>query len=273
MAPIAGETKVWQYITLMKRIYLIDCPGVVYPQGDSESEIVLKGVVRVEQVPEPEQHVPLVLSRVKKEHLAAAYSVPDWTHCDDFLTKMAQRSGKLLKGGEPDLGTVAKMVLNDFQRGKLPFFTPPPGYKAPSKEDHTHQTPSDNIVDAEGPDKEEEEKEEEEETPDSDLDAELTDVGSTCSGLSDLDELDDLDLQVEEDAAAAKTRKSGGRSTAGTLPAEKAQTRRLKRQRKKEAKGRAAKDTDGPLKSDAGGKPGWAWRMEKKRRGKKPKHQ
>ncbi|XP_065171697.1 nucleolar GTP-binding protein 2, partial [Atheta coriaria] len=29
VAPIAGETKVWQYITLMRRIYLIDCPGVV----------------------------------------------------------------------------------------------------------------------------------------------------------------------------------------------------------------------------------------------------
>ena len=29
VAPIAGETKVWQYITLMKRIYLIDCPGKI----------------------------------------------------------------------------------------------------------------------------------------------------------------------------------------------------------------------------------------------------
>ena len=35
----------WQYITLMRRIYLIDCPGVVYPAGDSDTDIVLKGVV------------------------------------------------------------------------------------------------------------------------------------------------------------------------------------------------------------------------------------
>ncbi|GIQ89857.1 nucleolar GTP-binding protein 2, partial [Kipferlia bialata] len=33
IAPIPGETKVWQYVTLTKRIYLIDCPGVVYPAG------------------------------------------------------------------------------------------------------------------------------------------------------------------------------------------------------------------------------------------------
>lgn len=37
--------QVWQYITLMRRIFLIDCPGVVYPSGDSETDIVLKGVV------------------------------------------------------------------------------------------------------------------------------------------------------------------------------------------------------------------------------------
>jgi len=49
-APIAGETKVWQYITLMRRIFLIDCPGVVYPTGETETETILKGVVRVEYV-------------------------------------------------------------------------------------------------------------------------------------------------------------------------------------------------------------------------------
>ena len=42
VAPIAGETKVWQYITLMRRIYLIDCPGVVFPTGETDEEKVLK---------------------------------------------------------------------------------------------------------------------------------------------------------------------------------------------------------------------------------------
>ena len=41
--PTSGETKVWQYIALMKRIFLIDCPGVVYETGDDEVETVLKG--------------------------------------------------------------------------------------------------------------------------------------------------------------------------------------------------------------------------------------
>jgi ribosome biogenesis GTPase A len=50
-----------------------------------------------------------------------------WTDVESFLTKIALMSGRLLKGGEPDLSTVAKMVLNDFQRGKLPFYTLPAG--------------------------------------------------------------------------------------------------------------------------------------------------
>ena len=51
VAPIPGETKVWQYITLMKKIFLIDCPGVVYHKtDDTDTQAVLKGVVRVENL-------------------------------------------------------------------------------------------------------------------------------------------------------------------------------------------------------------------------------
>ncbi len=41
VAPIAGETKVWQYITLMKKVYLIDCPGVVPPGQETDEEKVI----------------------------------------------------------------------------------------------------------------------------------------------------------------------------------------------------------------------------------------
>ena len=69
VAPVPGETKVWQYITLMKRIFLIDCPGVVYSKtDDSETDAVLKGVVRVENLvrarfpPSVHLHSPLHLT-------------------------------------------------------------------------------------------------------------------------------------------------------------------------------------------------------------------
>ncbi|KAM9405877.1 nucleolar GTP-binding protein 2-like isoform 1-T1 [Salvelinus alpinus] len=127
VAPLAGETKVWQYITLMRRIFLIDCPGVVYPSEDSESDIVLKGVVQVEKIRNPEEHIPAVLERAKPEYIQKTYRIPTWSSPEDFLEKLAMRMGKLHKGGEPDLTCVSKMVLNDWQRGRIPFFVKPPG--------------------------------------------------------------------------------------------------------------------------------------------------
>ncbi|KAJ0421582.1 nucleolar GTPase [Aspergillus carlsbadensis] len=127
VAPIPGETKVWQYITLMKRIYLIDCPGVVPPnQNDTPEDILLRGVVRVENVENPEQYIPAVLKRVQPKHLERTYGIKDPGGPIEFLSILARKGGRLLRGGEPDLDGVAKMVINDFLRGKIPWFTPPP---------------------------------------------------------------------------------------------------------------------------------------------------
>ncbi|WVW78817.1 nucleolar GTP-binding protein 2 [Kwoniella bestiolae CBS 10118] len=134
VAPIPGETKVWQYITLMKRIYLIDCPGIVPVSAkDSDTDTVLKGVVRVENLATPAEHIPSLLERVRPEYIERTYGLEHreggW-HGESgaaiLLSAMAKRSGKLLKGGEPDQESAAKMILNDWIRGKIPFFVPPP---------------------------------------------------------------------------------------------------------------------------------------------------
>ena len=126
-APIAGETKVWQYITLMRKVYLIDCPGVVPPKDESDVEKVLRGVVRIEHVTCPEDYIPEVLARVKPKYLERTYKIFKYDHHMDFLEQMARKYGRLGKGGEPDINAVSKMVLNDWLRGKLPYFVPPIG--------------------------------------------------------------------------------------------------------------------------------------------------
>ncbi|XP_016074062.1 PREDICTED: nucleolar GTP-binding protein 2 [Miniopterus natalensis] len=148
VAPIAGETKVWQYITLMRRIFLIDCPGVVYPSEDSETDIVLKGVVQVEKIKTPEDHIGAVLERAKPEYISKTYKIDSWENAEDFLEKLAFRTGKLLKGGEPDLQTVGKMVLNDWQRGRIPFFVKPPNAEPPAEAPATPQLPPSSSLEA-----------------------------------------------------------------------------------------------------------------------------
>lgn len=159
VAPVPGETKVWQYITLTKRVFLIDCPGVVYNRtADTATDAVLKGVVRVENLDDATEHVGAVLERVSPAALARAYRLPgsSWMRASSeeeeaaaapagaknekggdsrpasaamaerFLDALARRCGKLGRGGEADANTAAKMVLYDWQRGKIPFYVEPP---------------------------------------------------------------------------------------------------------------------------------------------------
>lgn len=86
-APIPGETKVWQYVHLTKRIYLIDCPGVVYNyEGKDDTKVVLKGVVRAEKLLDPELYIPAVLEMAQKDSMSRIYKVRTWTDPTDFLT-------------------------------------------------------------------------------------------------------------------------------------------------------------------------------------------
>lgn len=74
------------------------------------------------------------MERVKPVYLSRTYGVPlpdpndiskGWEP-ETFLDKLARMKGRLLKGGEPDLESVSKILLSDWVRGRIPFFVPPP---------------------------------------------------------------------------------------------------------------------------------------------------
>jgi len=141
-APIPGQTRVWQYVSLTKRIFMIDCPGIVPPtKNDLEADQakVLKGVVRIEKVEFPSNFVPEVFQRVKHKYIVERYGFPKdqpvWTDHDDFLTELARKMGKLRKGGEPDIEIAARTVLYDWQKGRIPYFSVPPEPTAEEEEE------------------------------------------------------------------------------------------------------------------------------------------
>lgn len=123
----------------MKRIFLIDCPGIVPPSSkDSEEDILFRGVVRVEHVTHPEQYIPGVLKRCQVKHLERTYQISGWKDATEFIEILARKQGRLLKGGEPDESGVSKQILNDFNRGKIPWFVLPPekeGEEKPKKKE------------------------------------------------------------------------------------------------------------------------------------------
>lgn len=129
VAPIPGETKVWQYVALTRSIFLIDCPGVVYDrESNNEVQAVLKGVVRVERLGNADKTdvVNTILQIVKEKDVVATYGVREWRDVVDFLEQLAKLRGKLVSGGLPDTEAAARMVLYDWQRGRLPWFNAPP---------------------------------------------------------------------------------------------------------------------------------------------------
>ncbi|KAL8453229.1 hypothetical protein Emag_001961 [Eimeria magna] len=117
-APIPGQTRVWQYVALTSKLYLIDCPGIVPMSSEAGDDTakVLRGVVRPERISTPEEHIGAVLERVKREALLVRYGLDPkttWADQEEFLALLATRLGKLKKGGEPDISTTARI-----RRGK-----------------------------------------------------------------------------------------------------------------------------------------------------------
>lgn len=98
---------------------------------------MFRGVVRIEHVSNPEQYIAEMLEKCERKHLERTYEVRGWSNFEEdpslleqasteFIELIARKQGRLLKGGEPDESAVAKQVLNDFNRGKIPWFTAPP---------------------------------------------------------------------------------------------------------------------------------------------------
>ena len=44
-------------------------------------------------------------------------------------SQIGRQTGRLKKGGDPDTFVTAVQVINDFQRGRLPYYIPPPELK------------------------------------------------------------------------------------------------------------------------------------------------
>lgn len=146
-------------MALLKSIFLIDCPGVVPPsKTDLDADILFRGAVRVENVSNPEQYVDLILEKVKQNYLERTYEILGWKDSVEFLELIAKKSGRLLKGGEPDLTAVAKQVINDFNRGKIPWFVPPPEKESEKESSDKSKEPAKKETKDTSEEKEQEEK-------------------------------------------------------------------------------------------------------------------
>merc|ERR1719317_590663 len=109
--------------------------------------------------------------------------------------QLAKRSGRLGKGGEPDINAASKMVLNDWTRGKLPYFTPPPGCMMEPRPDEGGDEAGEDLEDTNIDEVEEDEELEDEE--DEYLDHSDTDTVATADTTGTTETTETVDSLFE----------------------------------------------------------------------------
>lgn len=83
-------------------------------------------VLQVESVEDPVGSVKEIVRRCDKAILLSVFRIRDFNCPEEFLYLVAQKRGKLGKGGVPNLIAAARVVLREWNSGKIPYYTLPP---------------------------------------------------------------------------------------------------------------------------------------------------
>lgn len=122
-----GLTRSMQEVQLDKNVKLLDCPGVVMLKSvESDASVALRNCKRIEKLDDPVGPVKEILKLCPDRLLVTLYKIPSFDSVDDFLQKVATVRGRLKKGGIVDVDAAARIVLHDWNEGKIPYYTMPP---------------------------------------------------------------------------------------------------------------------------------------------------
>ncbi|XP_073015958.1 guanine nucleotide-binding protein-like NSN1 [Primulina eburnea] len=122
-----GLTRSMQEVQLDKNVKLLDCPGVVMlKSSETDASIALRNCKRIEKLDDPIGPVKEILKLCPDKILVTLYKIPGFSSVDDFLQMVATVRGKLKKGGIVDIESAARIVLHDWNVGKIPYYTMPP---------------------------------------------------------------------------------------------------------------------------------------------------
>ncbi|XP_077266192.1 nucleostemin 1 isoform X3 [Temnothorax americanus] len=124
-----GITKTMQIVQLDSKIKLLDSPGIVFANSDENSDdtsVALKNAVRIQALKDPFAPATAILKRVSRQQIMELYNVQDFSTPDEFFAMKAARMGKYRKGGVPDATAAARGIIEDWNSGKIRYYTVPP---------------------------------------------------------------------------------------------------------------------------------------------------
>jgi nuclear GTP-binding protein len=125
-----GHTRVLKEVELDSKVTIIDCPGVITGNED-ETTLLLRNVIKAEDVQDLQKAVQVIIQRIDKEFLLRFYRVADFYNFKEFLVNVGKAKGKFKKGGVVDLNLTARMIVQDWNAGKLNYYVHPPQGQMP----------------------------------------------------------------------------------------------------------------------------------------------
>ena len=115
ISPVAGTTKGIQWIRA-GGLWLSDTPGVL-PRKESEKERAIKDTLDPEALKDTAAVAYEMLRRMGPA-FARLYGI-DECEPDAFLEKLGRKRGKLIRGGGVNENEAAKIIIRDWQRGRV----------------------------------------------------------------------------------------------------------------------------------------------------------
>lgn len=115
-------------------LVLSDCPGLVFPNfGTTKAEMVVNGVLPIDQMREHVGPVAVLAQRIPKNFLENFYgiripSTGETPTAEELMVALAVARGYTKSGqGNPDESKAARHILRDYVNGRLPYNHSPPG--------------------------------------------------------------------------------------------------------------------------------------------------
>merc|ERR1711971_864963 len=107
-----------------------DSPGVILKDDEAETRLVLRNALKLQHI-DPIATVAHILTVANHRALAEIYSVPmggrrGFSSVEQWLTALAMKLGHLRSGGVANLKRAARLMVNDWNHGKIPFYVTPP---------------------------------------------------------------------------------------------------------------------------------------------------
>lgn len=121
-----GVTKTVQEVSLDKHIKILDSPGVVFAKDGSSVTLALRNAVKVETLKDVISPAEAILQRADPTQLCLHYCIPEFSSCHELFCSLAKKMGRFKKGGIPNFEDGARRLINDWNNGKIKYYTHPP---------------------------------------------------------------------------------------------------------------------------------------------------